>query len=59
MNCGYEKNQTDKYFSKSHAPYVFIEDEKKVFLDGVSGIPRYTGYESSLRKHLRKIKFLG
>ena len=44
---------------KPKAPYVFSDDEKKIFLDQVSAIRTPTGYGSALGKHLRKSKFQG
>ena len=46
-------------FSKPHAPYVFTEAEKKIFIEEVGGICTPTGYGSALAKHLKKSKFQG
>lgn len=46
-------------FHKPQAPYVFTEDEKKVFVDEVSAIRTPTGYGSALGKHFKKSRFLG
>lgn len=46
-------------FVKPHAPYVFTEAEKKMFIEEVSGICTPTGYGSALGKHLKKSKFQG
>ena len=46
-------------FMKPHAPYVFTEAEKKVFLEEVSAICTPTGYGSAFGKHLKKSKFMG
>lgn len=46
-------------FFKPHAPYVFTDAEKKIFMDEVSSIRTPTGYGSALGKHLRKSKFNG
>lgn len=46
-------------FLKPHAPYVFTDAEKKIFIDEVSAICTPTGYGSALGKHLRKSKFQG
>jgi hypothetical protein len=46
-------------FVKPHAPYVFTEAEKKVFIEEVSAICTPTGYGSTLGKHLKKSKFQG
>ena len=44
-------------FFKPHAPYVFTEAEKRLFLEEVSGICTPTGYGSAFGKHLKKSKF--
>ena len=46
-------------FMKPHAPYVFTEAEKKVFLEEVCAICTPTGYGSAFGKHLKKSKFMG
>ena len=46
-------------FVKPHAPYVFSEAEKKIFVEEVSAICTPTGYGSALGKHLKKSKFQG
>ena len=46
-------------FSKPHAPYVFTEAEKKIFVDEVSCIRTPTGYGSNLGKHFRKSRLSG
>lgn len=46
-------------FVKPHAPYVFTDAEKKLFIEEVSGICTPTGYGSALGKHLKKSKFQG
>ena len=46
-------------FVKPHAPYVFTDAEKKIFIEEVSGICTPTGYGSALGKHLKKSKFQG
>ena len=46
-------------FLKPHAPYVFTDAEKKIFLEEVSAICTPTGYGSALGKHLKKSKFQG
>ena len=47
-----------RYF-KPHAPYVFTDAEKKIFVDAVSSIRTPTGYGSALGKHLKKSRFMG
>ena len=47
-----------RYF-KPHAPYVFTDAEKKLFVDAVSAIRTPTGYPSALGKHLKKNRFMG
>jgi hypothetical protein len=46
-------------FVKPHAPYVFTDAEKKIFIEEVSAISTPTGYGSALGKHLKKSKFQG
>ena len=46
-------------FVKPHAPYVFTEAERKLFLEEVGAICTPTGYRSALGKHLKKSKFQG
>ena len=46
-------------FVKPHAPYVFTDAEKKMFIEEVSAIRTPSGYGSALGKHLKKSKFLG
>lgn len=46
-------------FVKPHAPYVFTEAEKKLFIEEVSAISTPTGYGSAMGKHLKKSKFQG
>ena len=51
--------QNRQTFVKPQAPYVFSEEEKKLFLEEVSAIRTPTGYGSALGKHLKRTKFLG
>lgn len=46
-------------FVKPHAPYVFTDAERKIFIEEVSAIRTPTGYGSALSKHLWKSKFSG
>ena len=46
-------------FMKPHAPYVFTEAERKLFLEEVAAICTPTGYGSAMGKHLKKSKFQG
>ena len=46
-------------FSKPHAPYVFTDAEKTMFVDEVSAIRTPTGYGSALGKHFQKSRFNG
>lgn len=46
-------------FVKPHAPYVFTDAEKKIFIQEVSAICTPTGYGSALGKHIKKSKFQG
>jgi hypothetical protein len=46
-------------FVKPHAPYVFSDAEKKIFIEEVSAICTPTGYGSALGKHIKKSKFQG
>lgn len=46
-------------FVKPHAPYVFTEPEKRLFIEEVGAICTPTGYGSALGKHLKRSKFQG
>lgn len=46
-------------FDKPHAPYVFTDAQRKIFIAEVSAIRTPTGYGSALAKHLSKSKFSG
>ena len=46
-------------FVKPHAPYVFTDAEKRIFIEEVSEICTPTGYGSALGKHIKKSKFQG
>jgi hypothetical protein len=46
-------------FVKPHAPYVFTDAEKKLFIEEVSAICTPTGYGSALGTHMKKQKFQG
>ena len=46
-------------FVKPHAPYVFTDAERKIFIAEVSAIRTPSGYGSALSKHLCKSKFSG
>ena len=46
-------------FFKPPAPYVFTEEEKKMFVDEVSAMRTPTGYGSALGKHFQKSRLIG
>lgn len=46
-------------FFKPHAPYIFTDAEKKIFIKVVSAIRTPSGYGSALGKHMKNSKFLG
>ena len=46
-------------FVKPHAPYVFTDAEKRIFIEEVSEICTPIGYGSALGKHIKKSKFQG